>query len=278
MEDRVTGPPETEGNRLLDHCNYTSYQLLMSPLRLPTDFSLSPFSLEFPHAELRAANGCAERSGEMAIRLDLQMAKLFGAVLASFNAFLMGINLPAAEKGPMVNKDVTVCIESGITAESSLAQAIAGKIFADIGVMISWHDDHKCPAGQDRIIHIHLDRGLSAECFPGAYALPYEGIHIQVFADRIKKLVSAKCVPILLAHVMAHEIAHILQGIHRHSTSGIMKEKWNHEDCQNMVWKPLTFTEYDIRLIHSGLEHRASKASRTGLLATNQASEAFGVR
>ncbi len=216
----------------------------------------------------------------MAIGLSLQTAKLFGAALTSFSTLLMGVNLLAGEKGSMVNKDVTVCIESGITAESSSAQAIAGKIFADIGVKICWHDECRCPTDQDGIIHIHLDRGLHAKNFPGAlaYALPYEGIHIRVFADRIKRLVNANSMPILLAHVMAHEITHILQGVHRHSACGIMKEKWNHEDYQDMVWKPLAFTEYDVRLIHSGLERRASRASGVGPLDADHASEAFGVK
>ena len=65
---------------------------------------------------------------------------------------------------------------------------------------------------------------------------------------------------ILLAHVLVHEIAHILEGVNTHSESGIMKALWSDEDLFEMMKKPLTFTASDIRIIRFGLEVR----SRTG--------------
>jgi hypothetical protein len=60
--------------------------------------------------------------------------------------------------------------------------------------------------------------------------------------------------------VIAHEVAHILQGLMRHSESGIMKAQWTGADYQQMTWKPLQFTDEDVMLIHRGL--RAREASR----------------
>ena len=85
------------------------------------------------------------------------------------------------------------------------------------------------------------------------YAQSYEAVHIQVFYDRIKyKPAPAE----LLAHVMVHEITHILQGISRHSDNGIMKANWSGEEFQRMRYKPLSFTEEDVVLTHRGLEAR----------------------
>ena len=63
----------------------------------------------------------------------------------------------------------------------------------------------------------------------------------QVFAGR------------LLAHVLAHEITHALEQDGRHSSRGIMKAQWSHQDYQEMRWRPLAFTPEDARQIHDGL-------------------------
>lgn len=63
-------------------------------------------------------------------------------------------------------------------------------------------------------------------------------------------------VPYLLAHVLAHEIAHIIEGTNRHSDGGVMKAHWDLIDLHQMYRKPLPFTEFDVVLIHKGLEAR----------------------
>jgi hypothetical protein len=72
-----------------------------------------------------------------------------------------------------------------------------------------------------------------------------------------------------LAHVLAHEITHILQGVSRHSESGVMKATWDQRDFEKMAWKPLTFTERDVMLIHFGLEARAARKARISLAANS---------
>jgi hypothetical protein len=49
-----------------------------------------------------------------------------------------------------------------------------------------------------------------------AYALPYEGNHIVIFYDRLQLKVKGETqISTLLGNVLAHEVTHILQGIHR---------------------------------------------------------------
>ena len=75
----------------------------------------------------------------------------------------------------------------------------------------------------------------------------------------------------MLAHVLAHEITHILQGIKRHSKTGVMKAKWSYEDIRKMTWKPLPFAEEDIRLIHLGMEAWAIRSANIDHLLASTA-------
>ena len=63
---------------------------------------------------------------------------------------------------------------------------------------------------------------------------------------------------ILLAHVLAHEITHILQVSCRHSDRGVMKAGWDGFDYDDMAWAPIAFAKYDIDLIHRGIAARAA--------------------
>ena len=60
-----------------------------------------------------------------------------------------------------------------------------------------------------------------------------------------------------LAHVLVHEITHILQASDRHSDSGVMKARWIAQDYEAMARKPLRFTSEDLDLIHRGAAARA---------------------
>jgi hypothetical protein len=58
----------------------------------------------------------------------------------------------------------------------------------------------------------------------------------------------------VLAHVLVHEITHVLEGIDRHSATGIMKAHWNYNDYLEMRRKPLPFAHEDVNLIYDGLK------------------------
>jgi hypothetical protein len=60
------------------------------------------------------------------------------------------------------------------------------------------------------------------------------------------------------AHVLAHEIVHILEGCSRHSASGLMKAQWNKAEISQMQSTDLPIAREDIDLVHRGMEKRAS--------------------
>ena len=149
---------------------------------------------------------------------------------------------------------VTVCMaDTPNLALENGARGVSSDIFAGIGVKIQWHGSSNCPVNS---IIITFSGQTPTSLMPGAmaYALPYEGTHIVVFYDRVKnKPGNVSC---LLGHVMAHEIAHVLQGVKRHSESGVMKANWTGLDYEKMTWKPLQFADEDVQLINRGLEAR----------------------
>jgi hypothetical protein len=137
------------------------------------------------------------------------------------------------------------------------AQQRAAKMFAEVGVRLDWRTGHPSGAQAERepviVVSLaeHAPAGYSPEAL--ASAKVYEGVHITVFWDRVAGLSRFAQLAVVLAHVLAHEITHILQGIDRHSETGIMKAHWTPEDYRAMASKPLPFTPVDVQLIQLGL-------------------------
>ena len=151
---------------------------------------------------------------------------------------------------------VTVYVQDGaIVPGQTLARAegLAGEMFAQAGVRINWRIGRP---NRDAITVGMSD--VPSAYHPGAlaFALPYEGVHITVFYDRIHKGFAPHLAPTLLAHVLVHEITHVLQGIDRHSETGVMKAHWSSTDYAQMGAKPLPFSEDDVELIQKGLASR----------------------
>jgi len=178
---------------------------------------------------------------------------------AAAAAAILGINAWAGQiaTGPKV----VVCMEeSGLAAVRYRAIGLSKKMYEAIGVTLDWESGTRACNAADAI-HIELADHTPEKLLPGAlaYALPFEGIHIRVFFDRVQKSVGANALPCLLGHVLVHEIGHILQGTVRHSETGVMKAHWTVDDFQQMTYHSLPFTEEDTDLIHSGMETRSAR-------------------
>jgi hypothetical protein len=161
------------------------------------------------------------------------------------------------------------------------AEKLASEMFAKIRVRLQWHEPPVCPAGAADPVFLTLVTHTPEAHSPGALgvALPLEGSHAWVFYDRIQRAGRDDTgLTALLAHAMAHEIAHLLQGINRHSESGILKAHWSGTDCARMAFFPLMFTPEDASLIHRGLEERQSRLVSSGSagVPTNRSDETWG--
>jgi len=76
-----------------------------------------------------------------------------------------------------------------------------------------------------------------------------------IFYDRVESRLKRQRAPqaTILGYVLAHEIGHALQGVVRHSASGVMRATWTTDDFEQMGKDGLRFTEEDVLLIRLGL-------------------------
>jgi hypothetical protein len=146
------------------------------------------------------------------------------------------------------------------------AEALAGHMLAKIGIALEWGRGERAGESSQPPIYIELATGTPEKHMPRAlaFALPYEGSHITVFYDRFEKTSYPATV---LAHVMVHEITHLLQGVSRHSDVGVMKAHWTQRDFGAMRVRPLSFSPEDVTLIYLGL---STRRGRTGTLVAGR--------
>ena len=144
----------------------------------------------------------------------------------------------------------------------TLAKDQSAKMFAQIGISIQWRSGVSCSLPHDAMVVEIMEQASQKRCAGAlACAKPFEGVHISVFYDRIRTTVPDRTVSPLLAHVLVHEITHILQGVDRHSETGIMKARWDVNDFEPMAHKHLNFCRGDVLLIERGFDARESRAA-----------------
>jgi hypothetical protein len=203
---------------------------------------------------------------------------------------VVGMSARAEQADQKVEQEVNVYLQNDASVPSpvlSQARALAAKMFADVGVRIDWRRGQQAESQllEEGAITVHvttsfdvrhgLRRGYAPEELKpnsGAFAFPNEGIHITVLYDR---LAWSEKMPgfahVLLAHVLVHEITHMLQGICRHSTAGIMKANWTLDDYYDMQAKTIPFASEDVELIQKGMNQRHARGGKTtGTLAWGQ--------
>ena len=136
------------------------------------------------------------------------------------------------------------------------AKTVASGIFAEIGVAIDWSGK---AAHCAEPIEMLLESAAGPADRPDSLAYSVlgarGGVRIHILLDRIRATVPApaSATGSLLGHVFAHEIAHVLEGVPRHSDTGVMKAAWQPADLRAMSGHPLRFALVDDALIHAAL-------------------------
>jgi len=178
---------------------------------------------------------------------------------------LAAVKLEASDFSASLN----VCIDNGIVVNTALVERAKAKVtgmFAEIGVQLLWSKGADCRRHAPDSILIHMDDKVPARFQAGvmAYALPYGNSEtsIHVFYQRVLEGHPPAVASGLLGHVMAHEITHVLQGVARHSETGLMKPNWAMSDYCRMRAGSLPFTAEDVMLVHLGIEARDAKTLR----------------
>lgn len=178
-------------------------------------------------------------------------------------AGLVGMAALAAglQAGDSMSPDVTVYLGHAGNMLNLQARGLAHRMLAAAGVQVVWRRGEPTlrPPGE-LVIDLAFADAPGLECERGvlARAYPYGGgIHgITVYYDCV--LATARAARVqefkLTAHVLAHEIGHVLERLDRHSDAGLMKAHWARADFQTMGWRPVPFAEEDLALIHRALE------------------------
>ena len=176
---------------------------------------------------------------------------------------LLAATAYAAEAAHEPPFDLTVYVSEDMTVPpsiSSLAEWMAGRILPQADVRVTWKH-HDPPSGSawrahGMTVEFKAEVVPSEQCTLGR-ARPYDGSSVTIlyncmhWAEQNTVLASS-----LLAHTLAHEITHNLQGVDHHSETGIMKPVFTQADFCEMTVHSLPFTPLDLQLIRNGLQRR----------------------
>jgi hypothetical protein len=163
-------------------------------------------------------------------------------------AALLLPSLRAADVTVFLNGDAIVPNPVSYPARNEVT-----RIFAGIGVGLVWQSKGVNVGGSSAnsfAIRATFITGVPQCSHPGvlAYAEPFNGSPvITVMYDRLVVTGAGRprLVPALLAHVLAHEIGHILLGTDSHAKAGIMKARWTSGDYDEMERMPMIFEPSD---------------------------------
>jgi hypothetical protein len=166
---------------------------------------------------------------------------------------------------------VTVHVSTNTNVSPTLlkdGQAATTAILARIHIHLTWADQRSHLAKNVPASTVpSTARDIALEIVPHAphnvndvalaMAMPYtdSGVRILIFYDRVDPLLQGHHAPgaTILAYVLAHEIGHVLEGVARHSETGIMRARWTDNDLRQMGIGVLSFTTEDVRLIRRHL-------------------------
>lgn len=133
-----------------------------------------------------------------------------------------------------------------------IAQQLAVRMLESVGVGLIWRRGTPVPQGDAELVEAVLNETAPRDLKPNALAFATlgapSGTRIEIFYDRVLSAGPPNVTPWILAHVLVHEITHILEGVGRHSEYGVMKARWNAADFWNMR-KLLPFAPEDVVLI-----------------------------
>lgn len=192
---------------------------------------------------------------------------MFRKSVAVFALMLGDAVISRADSGT----EVAVRILDGGVARPVLVQAkdIARSILASAGVRVRWDRSRKvpqpvrsgCAADESAMtIAVRFSAKAPSEFSEGALAAAFPfangGVGIVVFLDRLQRMTEMPARPeILLGHVLAHEIGHMLMGTDSdsHSPACLMKAHWNRMEIARIAIEPMKFTPEHAAYIRANL-------------------------
>jgi hypothetical protein len=119
-----------------------------------------------------------------------------------------------------------------------------------------------------RLVAVPETRGPRLDADSFGFALMPEGggfgLVASVFAYRAGKLArgDSSFETVLLGHLMAHEMGHLLLGVGSHSVSGLMRAHWQQHELELVRQRTLAFTSGQVESIRAQAQERVLAASQ----------------
>jgi hypothetical protein len=153
---------------------------------------------------------------------------------------------------------VSVCMKTGsfFTPTEQRAKFEATSIFANIDVELKWVGYSDCPEESVRVqLSPTAVPGVSPAALACAYPFDNRSDTILLFRNRVDEMLSGRgsAAGIILGHILAHEIGHVLLGTDTHATAGLMKPGWNSRDLGAMLSSRLEFSSLHSEMIRKNL-------------------------
>jgi hypothetical protein len=176
---------------------------------------------------------------------------------------------PDLEPAPVVEVFVPPVMGRETSLAFQQAEEVATRIYATIGVRVIWTSKGRQPTGcvkepMHRSILVKFqesDEGRRVSEQALAFSNPFlmRGPCVTLMMDRLRNAIQLNplSAPLVLGHVLAHELGHVLEGVSRHSYSGLMKARWSLDEvAEVMKYKRLEFAIEDADLIRGSLGAR----------------------
>lgn len=185
-------------------------------------------------------------------------------ILLAMTGLAQGQSTPEAVNLYLVERGGSTQLRPGIP--------LASHMFAKIGVRLKWHWaelpavrsarlDGSFPVVFGIRMVERAPQSATSRALASAHLVGSSAAEITVYSDRLGQFLADH--PTLrdaaASYVLTHELAHVMQGVARHSDTGILKAEWSKLDYQDMVYHKLVFTPFDIESIHQGLALQRAK-------------------
>ena len=186
-----------------------------------------------------------------------------------------------AKSLPQESPSVTISVfnDSAISSEILMqAEEVSSHVFGEAGIHVDWVNcspADEAPSGKvacrqaiPQHLHLHIVR-RSLNLRDSTLGISYlasdgTGFQADIFYEGIEKLRHETLVDpaIILGHVAAHEIGHLLLGTNSHSAGGIMRAHWKMEELARANKGLLLFTRSQSHLMTEKLCIAMAKRER----------------
>jgi hypothetical protein len=135
------------------------------------------------------------------------------------------------------------------------------RIFAEEGIEVRFEDARRPGEGEDADAH-YVSAALRGTADPsGSGALgmarPFAngGTQLEIFYPPVQSVIQSRPESggRILAHVIAHELGHLLTRVPDHKANGMMKRHFDNQDFRLMSWRYLAFDGWDLQAMRGTL-------------------------